>query len=102
MVKPFLLQHPGAVEQFDLRPCRAAGKQDRFFRNCITHGEHGFQDGFIVIVADTAHFAGGDHLHPQHRVGFLQAGKGELRGFHPDIIQVEERFVRLLQPASRA
>ncbi len=58
--------------------------------------KHGFQDGFIKIFPDTTYFPRGGHVNPQHGVCPLQAGKGELRGFDPNIIQVKYGFVRFI------
>ena len=56
---------------------------------------HGIQQCFGEVVANTAYLARRRHVHTQYRVCLVQTGEGELACLHTDTVDVECRLVRL-------
>ena len=92
----FLYQHPGRIQQLHFGTRGTRGNQDILLRDTMSHGKHALQYCLVIILSDATDFPGRRHIHSQHRVGFQQAGKRELRGLHSHVIQIKNRFVQRL------
>ena len=83
-------------EQFRFRLRRSGRKQNLFLgRDAVSGCQHGLQNRFVEIFAQTADFAGGRHFDAQNRVGFRQTGEAELRRFNSNVVEVERASIGL-------
>ncbi len=68
----------GRVEHVGFLARCACREQHCLARHFVAYRKHCLEDSFGCVVTDTAYFAGGSHIHAQHRVGALEAREAEL------------------------
>mmetsp|Transcript_26521 Transcript_26521/g.57578 ORF Transcript_26521/g.57578 Transcript_26521/m.57578 type:complete len:368 (+) Transcript_26521:222-1325(+) len=82
-------QHLGVLEDLGLLLRGSDRDQDVLRGELEAGGEHGLEEGFVLILAEASDLAGRLHLDTQAGVGVLQPGEGEDRHLGRDAIHID-------------
>ena len=90
-------EHAAGIQQIHLGLHGSGGEHHALLGtgDSESGSNHGIQQCFGEVVANTAYLARRRHVHTQYRVCLVQTGEGELACLHTDTVDVECRLVRL-------
>mmetsp|Transcript_52065 Transcript_52065/g.136855 ORF Transcript_52065/g.136855 Transcript_52065/m.136855 type:complete len:461 (-) Transcript_52065:504-1886(-) len=83
----------GRVEELELGVERADADVDVLLGDLEAGGEHGGEDGVVLVLAKGGDLARGGHLDSEHGVGAEEAREGEHGRLDADVLEVEQRDV---------